>query len=154
MKGAVYVTWSWLLRPLQRARTSRWHVRCFGYDQEPNHEEQSGGKDGEAMKAARELATRYNRDMIEFASLQLQRTRPALAEANAAALRACKTWNAYSALVESLIKAEAKKPKRPVTEAAPAPGTKPAPRAKPALTEAVANHPSLRMATRHRSVTA
>ena len=116
--------------------------------------EESGGKDGEAMKAARELATRYNRDMIEFASLQLQRTRPALAEANAAALRACKTWNAYSALVESLIKAEAKKPKRPVTEAAPAPGTKPAPKARPALTEAVANHPSLRMATRHRSVTA
>ena len=116
--------------------------------------EESGGKDGEAMKAARELATRYNRDMIEFASLQLQRTRPALAEANAAALRACKTWNSYSALVESLIKAEAKKPKRPVTEAAPAPGTKPAPKARPALTEAVANHPSLRMATRHRSVTA
>lgn len=116
--------------------------------------EESGGKDGEAMRAARELATRYNRDMIEFASLQLQRTRPALAEANAAALRACKTWNSYSALVESLIKAEAKKPKRPVTEAAPAPGTKPAPKARPALTEAVANHPSLRMATRHRSVTA
>lgn len=126
--------------------------------------EESGGKDGEAMKAARELATRYNRDMIEFASLQLQRTRPALAEANAPALNACKTWNAYSALVERLIKAEPKKVRKvrkPFTEAAPAPGTKPKYESrfiraavKPALTEAVANHPSLRMATRHRPVAA
>jgi hypothetical protein len=117
---------------------------------------ESGGKDGEAMKAARELATRYNRDMIEFASLQLQRTRPALAEANAPALNACKTWNAYSALVERLIKAAPKKVRKPFTEAAPAPGTKPKSGAavRPALTEAVVNHPSLRMATRHRPVAA
>jgi hypothetical protein len=95
----------------------------------------------EALQAAKDLAVKYNRDMMEFGTIQLERTQNELFEAHKAEFQKCTTWEAFTRLTEKLVR-EQKKVK-PVTESANAPAKgKPAP-AK--VTESI--HPSVAMMT-------
>ena len=107
----------------------------------------------EALDAARSLAERYNRDMIDFGVLYMGVKQPAVLEAHREQLESCGTWKEFSKVSEQLIKRSAAK--RPVNESRPG-STKPAPAIPtPAVPTPVVPvveeiHPAVAMASRGR----
>jgi hypothetical protein len=118
----------------------------------------------ELQEAATELATRYNKDMIEWGMIHMREKRPDILEAHETELKGLKTWKEFSAKIQSLIaesrrkkvaESRAKKPAAAApapaapAPAAPAPAAPSTPPAKPVVTES-SSHPAVRMARRAR----
>jgi hypothetical protein len=131
---------------LERYRTVKKHLT-----------ENGGGRPADQQSieeyenAARDIADRYNRHMIEMGKLLMQAKQPGLYEANEDRFKRVRTWKQFGEVSQQVV---AKRPLRegvqpPVKKPASSSSTNPPP--DPPLTETV--HPSVMMATRarHRS---